>query len=198
MPKLTPKQLLWCDEYLVDLNATGAAIRAGYSANSAKSIGHENLTKPNLMEYVQSKANARRESIELDAKYVLKRLVDIDQMNVVDILDAEANLLPIHDWPLVWQISLSSIDVQRLREWDKNAEDNKQTETTLAKIKWPDKVKNLELLGKHIDIQAFRDRTEITNPDGGPLALAAAIIEGNLTLDQATRNYKTSLKLVEN
>jgi len=45
---LTEKQLAFVDEYLVDLNATQAAIRAGYSSDTAASIGHENLTKPEI------------------------------------------------------------------------------------------------------------------------------------------------------
>ena len=48
MAKLTPKQARFCEEYLVDLNATQAAIRAGYSVESAGSIGSENLTKPEI------------------------------------------------------------------------------------------------------------------------------------------------------
>ena len=48
MPKLTAKQERFCEEYLIDLNATQAAIRAGYSVESAGSIGSENLTKPEI------------------------------------------------------------------------------------------------------------------------------------------------------
>lgn len=49
---LTPKQKKFCHEYLVDLNATQAAIRAGYSEKTAKEIGSENLTKPHIAEYI--------------------------------------------------------------------------------------------------------------------------------------------------
>ena len=51
MPKLTAKQERFCEEYLIDLNATQAAIRAGYSVESAGSIGSENLTKPEIRAY---------------------------------------------------------------------------------------------------------------------------------------------------
>ena len=49
---LNEKQKRFCEEYLIDLNATQASIRAGYSSNSAKEIGCENLTKPNIQEYI--------------------------------------------------------------------------------------------------------------------------------------------------
>jgi phage terminase small subunit len=52
--KLTDKQKRFCEEYLIDLNATQAAIRAGYSAKTAKSIGQENLTKPDILQYVKN------------------------------------------------------------------------------------------------------------------------------------------------
>lgn len=51
--ELTPKQKFFCEEYVVDWNATRAAIAAGYSENSAKVIGHENLTKPYIKEYIE-------------------------------------------------------------------------------------------------------------------------------------------------
>ena len=54
MAKLTPKQARFCEEYLVDLNATQAAIRAGYSVESAGSIGSENLTKPEIRARIET------------------------------------------------------------------------------------------------------------------------------------------------
>lgn len=52
MAKLTEKQKRFCDEYLIDLNATQAAIRAGYSAKNANNIASENLAKPNIQNYI--------------------------------------------------------------------------------------------------------------------------------------------------
>ncbi len=51
--KLTPKQKRFCEEYVVDFNATQAAIRAGYSKKSAYSIGPENLKKPKIRNYIR-------------------------------------------------------------------------------------------------------------------------------------------------
>ena len=57
--ELTAKQRMFVKEYLIDLNATQAAIRAGYSENAAKEIGYENLTKPHITEAIQQEFAAR-------------------------------------------------------------------------------------------------------------------------------------------
>lgn len=56
---LTPKQKKFCDEYLTDLNATQAAIRAGYSKKNARNIGCENLAKPNIAEYISERLDVQ-------------------------------------------------------------------------------------------------------------------------------------------
>lgn len=68
---LTAKQKMFCQEYLIDLNATQAAIRAGYSKDTAKEIGYENLTKPYVSDFLQSLLNERSERVQIDADYVL-------------------------------------------------------------------------------------------------------------------------------
>ena len=73
MPKLTAKQEMFCKEYLIDLNATQAAIRAGYSEKTAYSIGNENLNKPDITEYIQELKAVREEKLEIDANWVLQR-----------------------------------------------------------------------------------------------------------------------------
>ncbi|QHJ78725.1 MAG: hypothetical protein [Bacteriophage sp.] len=76
MANLTPKQQRFVDEYLIDLNATQAAIRAGYSEKTAKEIGSENLTKPNIQEAIQKTQNIRTERTEVTQDYVLKTIVE--------------------------------------------------------------------------------------------------------------------------
>lgn len=71
-PKLTDKQEMFCLEYLIDLNATQAAIRAGYSKKTAQAIGAENLTKPLISERITKAFNERIEKTKIDAAYVLK------------------------------------------------------------------------------------------------------------------------------
>lgn len=135
---LTDKQEMFCREYLIDLNATQAAIRAGYSVNTARKIGSENLTKPDIQSRIVKLKLQRCEMVGIDADYVLRRLVEIDQMDVLDILTSTGELKPVSQWPKVWRTTLSGLDVVEM-----SAEGN--TTALLKKIKWPDKVKNLEL-----------------------------------------------------
>ena len=72
MPELTPKQALFVKEYLIDLNATQAAIRAGYSNNRADAMGHENLRKPVIASAIQAAMDARSLKVELTAADVLR------------------------------------------------------------------------------------------------------------------------------
>jgi len=68
---LTAKQKAFCEEYLIDLNATQAAIRARYSVKTDKQMGTENLAKPVLAEYIQNAMAERSNRTEMDADYVL-------------------------------------------------------------------------------------------------------------------------------
>jgi len=156
--KLTAKQELFCQEYLIDLNATKAAIRAGYSEKAAKQIATENLSKPVLHEYIARLKQERVNKVQVDAAYVLNRLVEIDQMDFLDILNDDHSIKPPSEWPKVWRTYLSAIDMAEI--WEGSG-DERQMTGMLKKIKWPDKVKNLELLGKHVDVMAFKEKVEV-------------------------------------
>ncbi|MBI6188669.1 terminase small subunit [Providencia rettgeri] len=154
---LTDKQEMFCREYLVDLNATQAAIRAGYSDKTARSQANRMLTNVDIEKRIQELMNNRSDRLDVDADYVLKRLVDIDQMDVLDILHDDGGIKPIHEWPKVWRTSLSGIDLAEMFE---SKDGERDLVGIMKKIKWPDKVKNLELLGKHIKVQAFKEQIE--------------------------------------
>lgn len=77
MAKLTAKQRRFCDEYLIDLNATQAAIRAGYSKKTAKQIGNENLTKPDLAEYIEKRMAEKEASLIADQNEVMRYLTSV-------------------------------------------------------------------------------------------------------------------------
>ncbi len=64
---MTPKQQRFVDEYLIDLNATQAAIRAGYSKKTARAVGSENLTKPDIRAAVAEAQQARSERTKIGA-----------------------------------------------------------------------------------------------------------------------------------
>ena len=70
--KLTDRQKMFCKEYIVDLNATQACIRAGYSEKTAKQIGSENLSKPYLQDEIAKLIKEREERVQLTADKVLE------------------------------------------------------------------------------------------------------------------------------
>lgn len=82
MPKLTEKQKRFCEEYLIDLNATQAAVRAGYSSKTAYSIGTENLRKPEIREYCQQLIRERSERTGISSDFVLEELRRIAEAKV--------------------------------------------------------------------------------------------------------------------
>lgn len=166
MANLTPKQQRFVEEYLIDLNATQAAIRAGYSEKTAYSVGHENLKKPEIQKAIEEAQAKREERTKIDADYVLKRLVEIDQMDVLDIMDENLNMKPLKEWPKIWRQYINNIESIELSDG----------EGWLKKIKWPDKVKNLELIGKHVSVGAFKDKIEHTGPNGGAIDLSLKVV----------------------
>ena len=150
MANLTPKQQRFVEEYLIDLNATQAAIRSGYSEKTAKVIAAQNLSKLNVQEAIEEAQSKRAEQTQIDAAYVLRRLVEIDQMDVLDIMDDQMKIRPVNEWPKVWRQYVVNLENLELSDG----------EGCFKKIKWPDKVKNLELLGRHVSVGAFKDKVE--------------------------------------
>ncbi len=79
--KLTNKQKQFCKEYLVDLNSTAAAKRAGYSEKTAAEMGYENMKKPHLQKYIQKSMDKRLEKVQISAEDVLKGILDVIDRN---------------------------------------------------------------------------------------------------------------------
>lgn len=77
MVKMTARQQRFCDEYLVDLNATQAAIRAGYSKKTAKEMGCENLTKPHIKEYIEKRMAEKEAELIADQNEVMRYLTSV-------------------------------------------------------------------------------------------------------------------------
>lgn len=91
--KLTAKQDMFCREYLVDLNGTQAAIRAGYAEKTANVIACENLTKPNIVNKIQELMDARAEKVEITSEYVLRNIKKVCErcMQEIPVLDEGGN-----------------------------------------------------------------------------------------------------------
>ncbi|HAG3179139.1 TPA: terminase small subunit [Salmonella enterica] len=155
---LTAMQEAYAQEYTkCPENQTQAAINAGFSPNTAAVKASIMMRDERIQKRIAELMEERNKRLRVSADYVLLRLVEIDQMDVIDILNDDGTLKPIREWPKIWRTTLSGFD---LSSTIMNMNED-SIETILKKIKWPDKVKNLELIGKHVDVNAFRERLEI-------------------------------------
>ena len=138
------------------MNATRAAKAAGYSEKTAKVIGAENLTKPDVQGFLKEIMEGRSNAVKIDAEYVLRRLKQIDELDIIDIFtDDMSEFRPLKEWPKEWRTSISGIDLQTIISGG-----DEPIEKLVKKIKWPDKVKNLEMIGKHVNVKAWDKEIE--------------------------------------
>ena len=135
--KLTPKQNRFVEEYLIDLNATRSAGRAGYSEKTARQIGSENLSKLAIQEAIAKAKIERSEATKIDAEYVLQGAVELFERCMQHVRPAKN---PKTGKPLI--------------DDDGNA---------LYVFNTGGAARALELVGKHVSVAAFnKDRLEIS------------------------------------
>lgn len=168
---LTAMQEAYCQSYIkTPENQSQAAIDAGFSPNTAAVKASVMMRDERIQKRIAELMEERNKRNRVSADYVLMRLVEIDQMDVLDILNDDGGMKPIAEWPKVWRTSLSAMDIATIKttqaslqkengEADLSVDD---VEHILKKVKWPDKVKNLELIGKHVDVNAFKERLEVS------------------------------------
>ncbi|MCY1367599.1 hypothetical protein D9M69_545420 [compost metagenome] len=102
---------------------------------------------------------------------MLLQLHAIDQMDIIDILEDDLTLKPLSTWPQVWRRYLNGFELAELFEGQGDA---RKLMGVLKKIKWVDKLRNLELLGKHINVGAFREQLLVEDAAGLADKLTAA------------------------
>lgn len=157
---MTPKEHRFCEEYIVDLNATQAAIRAGYSRHSARTSGCDNIAKPYIIEEIERLKAERSERTGIDADWLLRRLSAEAEADVADLYGPDGELLPVKEWPLIWRQGLiAGIDVEIISGPDGSEMG------MVKKIKVSDRAKRLEMIGKHVNVKAFEDRVAVTGLD---------------------------------
>lgn len=155
MPGLTPKQRRFVEEYLLDMNATKAAIRAGYSERTANQQGPRLLENNNVRKAIDSAKTKRSEKLEVDAEWMLQRLVDEVEADLADLYTDAGDLKPIDEWPEIWRQGLvAGVEIEAL--FDGYGEDRKQIGYT-KKIRLSDRLRRLELIGKHVRVNAFQE-----------------------------------------
>lgn len=157
---LTAMQEAYAHEYTkCPENQTQAAINAGFSPKTAAVKASVMMRDERIQKRIAELMEERNKRLRVSADYVLLRLVEIDQMDVLDILNDDMSIKPVSEWPKVWRQYLTGFELADMFE---GRGDEKELVGILKKIKWPDKVKNLELIGKHVDVNAFKERLEVS------------------------------------
>jgi len=161
--KLTPKQKRFCEEYLIDLNATQAAIRAGYSKRTAYSIGQENLKKPEIQARIQELQRNLSKRNQITQDMIIKELALIAFSDIKDLITIEENTGVIIPKSFNEMPKEASRVIKRIKEDRAIKEDASGTQVTVydkVTFELHDKLKALELLGKHLGM--FVERVEHT------------------------------------
>lgn len=140
MARLTKKQQLFIQEYLIDLNATQAAIRAGYSVESAREIGCENLTKPNIQNEIAKAMAERSKRTGVNQDRIILELARLAFVNMTDIVDDKGKIKDT-----ATDDDLSCIEGIKYKHSDTDSGHIVERE-----VKIGSKIKALELLGKHL------------------------------------------------
>lgn len=178
MRNLNPKQQRFVDEYLIDLNATQAAIRAGYSKKTAAQIGDENLRKPEISAAVQRAQAERSERTQITQDAVLKELARIGFSDIRKVAQWGATVLRVVE-DKQGQDTGRTAPYHGVRLVDVSEIDD-DTAAAIAevshgkdglKVKLHDKKGALVDLGRHLGM--FKDRVEHTGKNGGPIEVAA-------------------------
>lgn len=144
---MTKKQKIFVEEYLIDLNATQAAIRAGYSSETAYSIGSENLKKPEIRARIDKAMAERSKRTGINQDRVLQELAKIGFANIRDVVDPDtAKVLP-----QAKEEDLACIQSIKVKpnEWG-----------TEREVKMYDKKAALVDIGRHLGI--FKDKVEVS------------------------------------
>lgn len=159
--KLTAKQTQFVAEYLIDLNATQAAIRAGYSKRTAEWQGPQLLGKTHVAAAVAESMKARSARTEVTADRVLAEYAKLAFLDPRRFYDDTGALKPVHLLDADVAAALVGVDV--VDSFDKES----QTTSTTKKIKFVDKKGALDSVARHLGM--FIDKTELTGKGGGAI-----------------------------
>ncbi|MCZ8547173.1 terminase small subunit [Mesorhizobium qingshengii] len=161
---LTHKQRRFVQEYLRSETATEAALRAGYASSSAAVMASRMMDDPDILAAIEEGQQKRLDRVEVDADYLLDRLHEEVEADLLDLYDETGDLLPVEEWPPIWRKGLvAGIEIEAL--FDGRGEDRKRI-GSIKKIKLSDRVRRLEAIGRHVSVAAFRDTLEIKGLDG--------------------------------
>lgn len=163
---LTPKQKRFVHEYMVDLNATQAAIRAGYSEKTARSVGSENLTKPDIKAALAEKQHKVAHKTDVTIERVLAELAKVGFSNMHDYMRVTADGDPVLDLSNLTREQAAALSEVTVEDFTEGRGDDAR-DVRRIKFKLHDKISSLVQIGKHLGM--FPNRVEVGGRDGKPI-----------------------------
>jgi phage terminase small subunit len=181
---LTPKQERFVQEYLIDLNATQAAIRAGYSAKTANEQGSRLLTNVSVRSAIEAAQQKRADRTEITQDRVLQELARIAFFDLRKLYREDGSLKAMHELDDDAAAVLAGVDVVEMAGGAKIGGDEGVSHVPMftKKAKIPDKVAALGLAMRHLGM--LKDKTEVSGPNGGPIKTDTTVDIAGLNPDQ--------------
>lgn len=161
---LTDKQEKFCEliAYDPDLNDSDS-YRGAYNCERMKPAtistkAYQLKNKDQIRDRIKQLREERAERTKVDADWLLTRLALEVTADLADLYSDDGNLLPVNQWPNIWRQGLvAGVETEQLYEYK---DGQKVPAGVLKKIKLSDRVKRLELIGKHVDVQAFKEKID--------------------------------------
>ncbi|MEW8025526.1 MAG: terminase small subunit [Candidatus Thiodiazotropha sp.] len=154
LDKLNPRQQIFSREYIIDFNGTRAAIDAGYSEKTASVQASRLLRNVKVQNALLELIQERNERLKMTSDGVLERLTEESDAKFSDLFDEQGSIKKPKEWPQVWDRMVTSYKITERTDKDGNV-------TVTREIRKNENPRRLELIGKHIDVQAFRDRLQV-------------------------------------
>jgi phage terminase small subunit len=175
--QLTERQRAFVAEYLIDLNGTQAAIRAGYAPNSAGEQAVRLLADARIAAAVERGKAARNARVGITADTVLSEMAALATSNIDHyVIDDDGNVVLAPGAPTGAMSAVQSVQKKIRKHYDKETGALTGIDYDVSLKLW-DKPNPLKLMGKHVGIKAFFDKVEVTGPNGGPVQVERVVRE---------------------
>lgn len=166
---LSAREKTFVDEFLIDLKPEAAALKAGYAKTTAATKSYtwvkESKVPPNKRHVfiaIQEAKKKRSTETKIDAAWVLGELKGMWEANLSDILNDDGSVAPVSEWPRAWTKQINGFEVAEISEFQNG---QKMHVGDLKKIKWIAREKILDMIAKHVDVQAFKEKIEVEVTD---------------------------------
>lgn len=156
--KLSDKQRLFCEEYIVDLNATQAAVRAGYSKDTARSIASENLSKPDIQDYISELQEDLANRVKVKQEQVLEELMKIGFSDIRNYY--QPGTLALNDLSDMDNKLTAAISQIKVTKFDMGEAGTKE----IVEFKLHPKLDALEKIAKHLGFYLEDNKQKTDKP----------------------------------